>query len=165
VCPLLLLLCCCSALLLVLLPFLLCSVRSLQLWLAAATGLFCFLHCGSNLRPALLSHWWSLLSCLDAGLRMRSRRALIHCYLKSCCHCALAYRLHSAEHSPPSSLCTLLATKSRPLLYRISPWREKRSSAGTENQELVCLWVKGGARLRSAISFTVSSSLVYWLQP
>jgi hypothetical protein len=143
--------------LLLLLPFFCCagSVRSLSNG-ACRSWLVCFLHCGSNLRPALLL---AQVSAVLFGCWTADALAGPSYTISSRCHCALAYRLHSAEHSP--SVVPLYSPRHqiKTLLYLcISPWREKRSSAGTENQaarlSLGQRWGEIAVR-----SFTVSSRI------
>jgi hypothetical protein len=115
--------------------------------------LFC---CGGNLRPALLSH--SLVSlllfgCWTADALSPGPHTLLSQVVR--CHCALAYRLHSAEHSPSVVLCTLSPrTKSRPLLYA----SVRKSALLGLKIKLVCLWVKGGGEI--AVLPSAHASLV-----
>jgi hypothetical protein len=116
------------------------SVRSLN-EAVNRSWLVCFLHCGSNLRPPCC-HWWSLLSCLDAcGCALAGPS---YCYQVVRCHCALAYRLHSAEHSPSSSVLSL-SPPNQDLYISMHQSVEKSAHLlGTENQARLSLGQRWG---------------------
>jgi hypothetical protein len=62
----------------------------------------------------------------------------------SCAHCALAYRLHSAEHSPSVVLCTLSRHQIKTsIILCISP-EKSAHLLGLKIKQLVCLWVRWG---------------------
>jgi hypothetical protein len=132
---------------------------------ACRSWLVCFLHCGSNLRPALLAHWWSLLSCLMlVGCGCARWPSLLS---QVAVTALLRIGCIPLSTLPPSS-SVLSSPPNQDLYYIYASVRGEKSAhlLGLKIKQLVCLWVKGGARLRSVFpSLSAHASLVHWLQP
>jgi hypothetical protein len=134
--------CCCSAL--AASAALCCRLSKIVALAAAGWSAFCT---GSNLRPALLAHWWSLLSCLMLDW-MRSRRAP-HTAISSRAVTALLRIGCIPEHSP--SVVPLYSPRHQiktSIIYA-SVRGEKSSSAGTENQAASSVSGSAGGEVRN----------------